>query len=298
MSAGARPAEDTLAWVAQALGVTEVSARAGLRDGGSPWLLQAGDRRVVLRVGAPGRSGEHATERAALRLAARCGVPVPRLLATHDDAETGESLTLVEHLPGSSIIPATLPRTRLRALGAAAARLHAVELAPTPELPQRSRPIAVVDFAGLRAERGPDSLQREAEERLAELRPAGANVFVHGDFWQGNTLWTADTLLAVIDWDCAGTGPPGVDLGSLRCDAALCYGPAGPDHVLAGWEHEAGRQAPDVAYWDAVAALATPPDLGWFPAALAGQGRRDLTREVLATRRDAFLRDALRRLPG
>jgi hypothetical protein len=38
-----------------------------------------------------------------------------------------------------------------------------------------------------------------------------------------------------------------------------------------------GRPAEDVAYWDAVAALSTPPDMGWFAKAIADQGRRDLT---------------------
>src|SRR4029450_1926681 len=45
-----------------------------------------------------------------------------------------------------------------------------------------------------------------------------------------------------------------------------------------------------VAGLGAVAALSTPPDMGWFPGANAGQGRPDLTRDVLVRRRDAFLR--------
>jgi hypothetical protein len=36
--------------------------------------------------------------------------------------------------------------------------------------------------------------------------------------------------------------------------------------------------------------------MDWFAGAIAGQGRTDLTREVLVERRDSFLRDALRRL--
>ena len=49
-----------------------------------------------------------------------------------------------------------------------------------------------------------------------------------------------------------------------------------------------------------MAALSTPPDMGWFPSAIAGQGRPDLTQEVLLRRRDEFLRVALTRLdtPG
>jgi hypothetical protein len=56
------------------------------------------------------------------------------------------------------------------------------------------------------------------------------------------------------------------------------------------------RPATDVPYWDAVAALASPPDMGWFPVSMALQGRPDLTREVMLERRDAFLGAALSRL--
>jgi hypothetical protein len=91
-------------------------------------------------------------------------------------------------------------------------------------------------------------------------------------------------------------GPPGIDLGSLRCDATWCHGVEAAGHILRGWEEEAGRPASEVPYWDAVAALVSPPDMGWFPLSMADQGRPDLTREVMLERRDAFLDAALSRL--
>ncbi len=92
------------------------------------------------------------------------------------------------------------------------------------------------------------------------------------------------------------SGRPGIDLGSLRCDAAWCHGLQAADDVLHGWEAEAGRPGRDIPYWDAVAALASPPDMGWFPESMAAQGRPDLTRAVMLERRDAFLAAALSRL--
>jgi hypothetical protein len=109
-------------------------------------------------------------------------------------------------------------------------------------------------------------------------------------------LRTEDTLHGLIDWDGAGAGAPGVDLGSLRCDAAICFGLEATDDIRHGWEAAAGRAAADLGYWDMVAALSTPPDMGWFLEAIAGQGRPDLTRELLVRRRDDFLRAALDRL--
>jgi aminoglycoside phosphotransferase (APT) family kinase protein len=288
-----------LAWAVRAAAPgAEVTEVRGLRDGGSPWLLRLGrrgsQRSVVLRVGSGQDPSALATEVAALRLAAEHDIPAPRLLAAELDADP--PLVLVERLEGSSAIPAERPPARLRTLGRTAARLHAVALAPGPALPRRDRPIAGEDFAALRRRPPVRPLLLEAEARVQGRRPVEGDGFVHGDLWQGNALWRGDTLAGLVDWDCAGAGPPGVDLGSLRCDAAVCFGVEAAADVQAGWEEEAGRPAVEVAHWDVVAALSTPPDMGWFPDAIAGQGRPDLGQDVLVRRRDAFLRDALDRL--
>jgi aminoglycoside phosphotransferase (APT) family kinase protein len=190
-------------------------------------------------------------------------------------------------------------------LGAAAAALHAVPLAPRPGLPLRTRPIEDVDFAAMRRDRGISPLFAEAERALARrLVPAGPTVLLHGHLWQGNTLWDGDTLTGIVDWDAAGVGHFGVDLGSLRFDAATFFGPAAADEVLSGWRQASRRQSPDrgdpepwvVAYWDVVAALCTPPDMAAFLPVFAGQGRTDLDAASVNERRDTFLRTALAQL--
>jgi aminoglycoside phosphotransferase (APT) family kinase protein len=126
------------------------------------------------------------------------------------------------------------------------------------------------------------------------MPPARPPVFVHGDLWQGNTLWDGEgALTGVVDWDSAGSGPAGIDLGSLRCDAATSAGSRAAAAVLAGYEAVLGRPADDVAYWDVVAALCTPPEVDWFLDAVRDQGRTDLDQPTLLRRRDAFLRAAL-----
>jgi Ser/Thr protein kinase RdoA (MazF antagonist) len=216
----------------------------------------------------------------------------------HDPAvRTRYGLVLTSFLPGTSKIPAQPQADRLRALGAAAARISGVTADPDAGLPVRSRPIEGEDFGRMRREQGASDLLLAAEAAITHYRPSDGRVgLVHGDLWYGNTLWDDGHLSAILDWDCAGRGPAGIDLGSLRCDAAWSYGLQAADDILHGWEVEAGRSAVDVPYWDAVAALASPPDLGWFPESMADQGRPDLTREVLVERRDAFLDTAMSRL--
>jgi aminoglycoside phosphotransferase (APT) family kinase protein len=294
------PDAGLLRWAVQAAAPgAEVAAVRGLRGGDAPWLLRLrrgdADHAVVLRVGEA--RAPLATEAAALRLAAEHGLPAPRLLAA--DLNRDPPAMLVEAVEGASTIPPERPPARLRALGRAAAALAAVLLIPGQALPRRDRPIASVDFVALRRRPPARPLLLEAEARLAAAPPSREpEGFVHGDLWQGNALWAGDTLAALVDWDCAGVGPPGIDLGSLRCDAAVCFGAEAAADVLAGWEEAAGRPAAEVARWDVVAALSTPPDMGWFPDAIAGQGRPDLGPEVLLARRDAFLGDALDRLDG
>jgi aminoglycoside phosphotransferase (APT) family kinase protein len=266
---------------------SEVVSRAGLREGGAPWLLTFADgRQAVLND-----RGPFDTEVAALRVAAEHDVPAPRVLGVDD---RGLLMTVVD---GTSRIGVTPPPGRLPALGAAAARIHAVELEPTEELPVRHRPIEGEDFAAWRAREGASPLLLAAEQAVTELpEPAHPTVLLHGDLWQGNTMWLDGELTGILDWDCAGVGHPGVDLGELRSEVSLMYGLAAAEAVLAGWEAAAGRPAPDVAYWDVVASLSTPPDVSAWLAVVADQGRVDLDGPTLNARRDEFLAAALSRL--
>ena len=136
-----------------------------------------------------------------------------------------------------------------------------------------------------------------AGERLLGLpMPDGPIVFVHGDLWQGNTLWHGDRCVGLIDWEVAGAGQPGVDLGCLRWDAAMLFGAAAADEALAGWEDMTGRPAPHVAYWDLVAVLNYPTDMGRLVSSLTEQGRPDLDVRVLTERRDAWIEATLAEL--
>lgn len=283
-----------LAWAESFLGTAVVAVR-GLVKGGSPWLLEGDGRAGVMRVGMADELSWMRIETVALGLAAANGIVVPRVIAV--DLDGDPPVLLVTAMPGSSTIPRTIPTMRLRTLGAVSAVLHQVAVPPDLGLPRREHAIGAIDFDQLRREAPPRELLMRAERARDTFQPDNVEGFVHGDLWQGNSMWNGDTLTALIDWEGAGIGPAGVDLGSLRLDAAMCFGAAAAaDDVLAGWEAGAGRRADDVAYWDVVAALSTPPDVGWFAGTMSAQGRPDLTRELLERRRDTFLAAALDQL--
>jgi aminoglycoside phosphotransferase (APT) family kinase protein len=302
----AGPADHVLAWTAQAVAPgAQITQAAGLRDGGNPWLLRlqrAGrEYQAVLKTGDPASTRDRMqlrTQVAALALADERGLPAPRVIAADlAGGQAGALAMVISALPGSSTIPRTMPAGRARSLGAVAAAIHAVVLTPRPDLPLRTRPLADMDFAAWRRSAGTTPLLARAEQQVSGLPvPGGATVLVHGDLWQGNTMWSEGACTGVIDWDAAGAGSPGIDLGTLRLDAALYHGPAAAGQILDGWRQAAGREPEHVAYWDLVAALTTVGDMAQCMPPLPGQHRRGLGARILTARRDAFLSAALTQL--
>ena len=290
--------ESIAEWAVAAVGGDRLVSMTGLREGGAPWLMHyeasGGPGSAVLRVGAPGTARTQALEVRGMALARAAGVPVPGVIAAR--ADDTAALLLIEYVDGTSHQPVQPDPARLEMLGRIAARISAVDPGDA-DLPAVTHPIPDVDFKAMRARARPQPLLAAAQERIAAIIPDDPIGFVHGDLWSGNTLWCGAELAAVVDWDCAGLGGAGIDLGSLRCDAAMCYGLDASDHVLAGWQSEAQRPGESLAYWDTVAALSTPPDIEWFGEAVPDMtGRPDLTKQLLHERRDAFLVDALERL--
>jgi aminoglycoside phosphotransferase (APT) family kinase protein len=305
------PSEQVLRWAASAVDGTSVVSteslgRGGHRASGTFRLRIEGPAAratdVILKVPVPGwiRAAWVITNARALQLAETHGLAAPRLIAADLDGRASGTVTTLEtFLSGSADLPPTASVARLREGGAALARVHAFSMEPQADLPHRPRPCAVDDRADERR-RGlmpTTPLLQQADERVGSHgAPAAALVFVHGDVWGGNMLWEGDRCVALIDWNTAGVGDPGVDLGSLRMQTALQYGQDAPAHVLEGWQRQAGRAAIAVPYWDAVAALNTPTVMQGWPG-VADDGS-PLDAAAVTERRDTFLRNALDQLPA
>ena len=236
--------------------------------------MPGGERRdYVLKVGPAGvrRSGSTDVYRQAplLRALKAQGLPVPDIIwASDSDDWLGAPFIVMERLPGKSLI-VWEPDIR--------GDLSGYWLESARMLAQLHRQVDLDRLAGWEKPTGlaeeverwsrlirhtMDEYDRQAATRLGAALlqdvPDTENdqVLVHGDFQPGNILYVDGKGVALIDWDLAGIGPRGIDLGWLlvmgdRAAWANDWQPAcdlQPAALIRAYE-EAGGTAPEDIDW-------------------------------------------------
>ena len=156
-------------------------------------------------------------------------LPVPAII----DADAANGLVLEEDL-GDDLLSTRLDNGDEPALlldAAVDALLAWQRAAPPPGLPDwTDEPMAATAMGTLfdwwwparYGEPAPDAARADIAEALAEmLRPIadGPREAVHRDFFAGNLLLRPGNIVAIIDFQGAGTGHPAYDLVSLLQDA-------------------------------------------------------------------------------
>jgi aminoglycoside phosphotransferase (APT) family kinase protein len=250
-------------------GATGIEGLARLSGGASQetWALSATgpglDRALILRRLSDtidlGAKLPIETEAALMRAAGEAGAPSPRVLHVLETPDGIGRGFLMDRVEGEAIgrklvrdeAFASARPLIVRQAGAILARLHRLEPAALPPLPNTS---ARQELAALR-----DSYKRDGQPRpvfelafrwLAERTPPDPSppVVVHGDFRTGNLIVGPDGLRAVLDWELACLGDPGRDLGWF-CTASWRFGeldkPAGGfgsrEELLDAYHAEGGR---------------------------------------------------------
>jgi aminoglycoside phosphotransferase (APT) family kinase protein len=250
---------------------------AGLRrlSGGASretWAFDADGEALILRREPPeALLGEMGREAAALTLAARGGVPVPRLVDHGDgDGTLGAPYMIMERLTGETIPRRLLRdeayagvRPRLaRELGEILARIHALPPGEVPGLPDGD-PLA--GLAGVYEELGEPRPAIEIALRWLRRHrpPATGDAIVHGDFRNGNLMIAPDGVRGVLDWELTHRGDPAEDLGWL-CVKAWRFGAPAPvggfgtrADLLAGYAAAGGDVPPaeTLRWWEVYGTL-------------------------------------------
>ena len=210
-----------------------------------------------------------------MELAARHGVPSPRVLhvLTPED-RLGEGFVM-DHVPGE-----TIPRKILRdpvfaevrqklafELGTILARIHGIETAALGELRTVSAASTLTELRSIYDADGSPRPVFELAFRWLHARTGpspGPVTLVHGDFRNGNLIVGPDGVRAILDWELAHLGDPMEDLGWL-CVNSWRFGIIDREvggfgslrELIAGYESAGGRTVDRdrVAFWETLGTL-------------------------------------------
>ncbi len=183
-------------------------------------------------------------------------VPAPAMVAADPaGARCDVPAILLTRLPGHPPRPADADGDGFcRELAETLAAIHEVDGAAQAQLhPYRlyyDRPRAAP------ARWMPDApVWQQATAAVREPPPAAAMTLIHRDYHPENTLWLHRRLSGVVDWTQASWGPRGLDLGHMRWNLVLDYGPAVADRFLACYRAATGDPLHHQPYWDLVSLL-------------------------------------------
>ena len=237
----------------------------------TPLILRRNPGGFVQRESAAGME----TEARLIGLARGTGTPAPEVVhvcAPEDGLGRGY---VMERLSGETIARRILrdpeyaeARPKLaRQIGAAAARIHAVDVAMAGAL-RVSSPEASLEasYAGYRGYGTPRPVVEWAFRWLRDhlLPPAPRQTVVHGDMRTGNIIVGPAGLVGVLDWEAVHLGDPMEELGWI-CVTSWRFGevdkPAGGfgprEELFAGYEAASGVKpdADRVRWWEVMGTL-------------------------------------------
>ena len=207
-------------------------------------------------------------EAALIRAASAGGVPVPDVVHICDDQDELGDGFLMNRLAGETIGPKILKSDALAGAraalsaqsGDALARIHALDTANLPDLPE-SGGLAQLDqyieiYHGFDAPRPVFDLA--AQWLKAHPPKPMTPVLVHGDFRLGNLMVDETGLAGVLDWELAHLGDPREDIGWI-CVNSWRFGRA--EHRVGGF----GELEPLLdAYHAAGGADIEPVEIDWW----------------------------------
>ncbi len=268
--------------------------------------------------GADPRKASLADEAGLLGLAARAGVPVPKVLAVlPPDGALGAGY-LMSRVEGETIPRRFLREPRFaaaraglaRQCGEILARLHSIPLADLPPLRIAPAAIELEDYVRRHRSYGwPKPVFELAIRWLRERAPADdiTPVLVHGDFRSGNLMIDEQGVAAVLDWELAHLGDPMEDLGWM-CVNPWRFGmdqhPVGGfgsrEDLFAGYEAAGGmRVDPErVRYWQVLGTLKWGVMCAGMLAVFRSGEDRSVERVAIGRRASEAAIDLLRLMAG
>ena len=241
-------------------------------------FAETGRRVVLKRYWVPESDDDEPAESEyrILTLAAEHGVPAPDPLWIDRIGLFPERAVVMSFLDGEVVLDPVDPLDWAAQLANALHSIHKIRIGPADDtlFPTIERDDDHVSEELVRQHPlGPD-LWAALEESYGRVRHE-APVYVHHDFWPGNTLWIDQMLVAVVDWEGGRIADPGLDVGYCALDIRFLGLDEAADHFVNVYREVSGRalgQPPLLG-----ANRAVPPDARHraVGAGLAGAGVQD-----------------------
>ena len=132
---------------------------------------------------------------------------------------------------------------------------------------------------------------RKLQSKIVPAPP----VLVHLDYWHGNVLWRHGRISAVLDWDFAGYGDPGIDVAYFRMNMHLRGIKDAADCFLKAYERQSGETVRNLGFRElAAVAQPLPSPMRWIPV-IKVMGGAQITDERAIAQYEDFVAGALQR---
>jgi aminoglycoside phosphotransferase (APT) family kinase protein len=208
-----------------------------------------------------------------LQLLTKHGLPVPEPLYL-DDIGTilGSPGIVTRYMPGKLVMAQPCPAQWAEILGKTLASIHSIPINASNTSFLLDANSEVLWFLKskdsmpkyISAYAKGSALWQAMLDYLPNLIRVGPSL-VHIDYWSGNILWDKGVISAVVDWEEAAQGDPGIDVAYCRMDMILCGMSEAADTFLATYEKEMGKPVANLGFWELAAAVRPMfnPD-GWI----------------------------------
>jgi aminoglycoside phosphotransferase (APT) family kinase protein len=198
-----------------------------------------------------------------LQLMYKVGVPVPEPLYLDDSgAVLGTPGIVTRFVPGRLLLAPPYPADWAQKLAKCLADIHSApyDAGGIPFLLDANREALWFVQSGetipnyISAHPLGAAVWKAIIEQLPAMQKTPPAI-VHIDYWAGNILWEAEQISAVVDWEEAAYGDPGIDVAYCRMDMILLGMQTAADEFLQVYEAEMGKPVSNLKLWQLAAAI-------------------------------------------
>ena len=226
----------------------------------------------------------------------RHGVSAPEPLWVDRHGVFEEPAMVIEFIAGEPLRLPDDPHDYAAQLARMLAGLHDLPLAGLPDdlTDYNAREVAFLSAPSpphTMASHRLGSLLWDSHRLELERVELGKGVFLHGDYWPGNTLWSQQDLISVVDFEEVGVGAPALDVATAVINLKFEPWPQAADRFVEVYRAETGRALDTLRFWkmkelrrpmpDIAAWLLSFTEIGPRPTMTADELRADHERLIL-----------------